>query len=126
MKKYIIIVLFICIPLLSFTQDSVKVAKEDLEYVQGTIDTLEKNLDVCKDTFIDCMEALDLAKEEIDTLRNVIIQDSSIIESKDQQLEKRQEQTGILKKELKKKKIEVWAWRGVCLIVIVASLFGGK
>lgn len=124
MKKVLLLVIFMFVNL-GFSQDSLKVAKDDWNYVKQTTLEIDSALTECEslnDLYGDRMSEFQL---EVSDLRRANTLADSIIVQKDIQLVKRREQVTLLDEALRKQRVEIWAYRiGLTIIAIAGVLVG--
>ena len=105
-----------------FTQDSLKVAKDDWKYIKETTMELDSALIECEKLGKLYESRMTEFQMEIYNLRLANQVADTIITKKDLQLTKRKEQVNLLNMELKKKKFEIWMYRSGGVLLIVFGL----
>lgn len=124
MKKVLLLVIFMFVNL-GFSQDSLKVAKDDWNYVKQTTLEIDSALTECEslnDLYGDRMSEFQL---EVSDLRRANTLADSIIVQKDIQLVKRREQVTLLDEALRKQRVEIWAYRIGLTIIAIAGVLAG-
>ena len=121
MKLLVMLMSFFIVASSVYAQDSVKVSKEDWQFIKQTVKELDSAYVECQDLnklyelrvieFRGEVESLKLANQIADT----------IMVLKDKQLENREKQVGILNAALDRKRVEAWIYRGGGLVLIVVG-----
>jgi len=102
--------------------DSLKVAKEDWNYIQETTKELEQALDDCDTLNTMYEQRMSLFQMEVSDLTQANMLCDSIVTKKDEQLEMRKEQIALLNRKIQKQNLELWVTRGGGLILVVAAV----
>ena len=120
-----LIVLFLFVEV-GFSQkndkDFIKVQRADWEFVQNTYKETDSALVECNILNELYEQRMSEFQAETFDLRQANSLCDSIVVNKDKQLELRQAQVRIINAELKKMKFEVWVWRGVGILALIAGV----
>jgi len=122
-NKIKIFFIILMLTTLSMAQSSVIIPIEEWTVVKETVLALDSSLTECTDLNKLYESRITEFQGEITSLRYVNLLVDSIIVEKNLQLDKKQQQVKIMKREVKKKKLEIWLWRGAVVVMLIIGLF---
>jgi len=122
MKKFIFLVLLLFLSVNLFAQDSIKVAREDWEFLKHTYTEVDSELSNCEYLNNLYEQRCSLFQSEVYELQRANQLADSIMAKKDIQLEFRKEQLAVVNKQLKDKDIEIWIYRIATSLLIITTV----
>jgi len=121
-KQFIFLLLFMG---MGFSQITVPVDIDDWNLIRETALQTDSSLAACQELNILYEKRVEVFTKEVLVLRDANQLADSIIVNKNLQLDKSKEQVKIMEKEVKKKKLEIWLYRGgIVATALVFLLFG--
>lgn len=121
MKILVTVFLLIAFFGIANAQDSVKVDVKDWNYMRDTFYMMDSSLTNCENLNKLYEKRIDEYIIEVGNLRLAGTKALSIIGDKDEQLKKRKEQVAILNRELQKKRLENWIYRGAGTAILIVG-----
>ncbi len=117
-----VIIMLLLIVGMANSQEFIKVEKQDWEFLKQTTLQMDSSLTQCKNLKGALAKRIDLFNKEVESLKSASLLADSIITQKDKQLKLRREQVILLNNEIRKKKLEVWLYRGGGMAVIILTV----
>ena len=106
---------------MGIAQDKMEVDVKDWNYMRDTFYMMDSSLTNCINLNILYEKRIDEYIIEVGNLRLAGTKALSIISDKNEQLKKRKEQVAILNRELEKKQLENWIYRGAGTAILIVG-----
>ena len=121
MKRLVTIFLMLMFFGIANAQETIQIDVKDWKYMHDTFYMMDSSLTNCQNLNILYEKRIDEYIIEVGNLRLAGTKALSIIKDKDEQLKKRKEQVAILNRELEKKQLENWIYRGAGTAIIIVG-----
>ncbi len=121
-KFFVILFSAILIMSSAIAQDSLRVSVEEWKFIEKTYLETDSALVDCESLNKLYENRMTLFQMQVADLENANNLCDTLLVKKDKQLELRQEQVALINAQLKKMKFEIWIWRGIGILALVAGV----